>query len=625
MCGIVGVLDAYSVELALVERMRDRLAHRGPDAAGVWSSADGRVALGHRRLSIIDTSAAANQPFESTDGSLVVTLNGEIYNYRALRRELEQAGAVFRTASDTEVLLAAYRRWGASCVERFSGMFAFGLWDVERKVLFCARDRAGEKPFHFLTAGSTFAFASELKALTLVPSLRREIDWTAVADFLTFGFVPDPKTVWSDVEKLPPGHVLEVELGPDGPVAGRPAPYWDLELDSGAGDGDDDWEESIRAALRGAAAEMTVADVPVGTFLSGGVDSSAVTAALAAEGHRPTAFTIGFAESDYDERPWAKLVSERLGLDLVSREVRADDVAAVFRDTIIWHYDEPFNDYSYLPTYYLCREARSRITVALSGDGGDEVFGGYPKYALLARRARIERRLTRPVSTRVAATARGVLPEASAIRARLHRYEQTPSELLLSTLVTGWDPEELRLAARGPLAETLRWYEPLDSVRPHLQVADPEEIGLIDAMRYLDFKTTLGAGILTKVDRASMAVALEVRPVFLHRDVLTLAGRIPGGLLSSGTEAKALLRRAVRPWLPAAALDRPKMGFAMPLGRWLGGDLAGFGALGADRPASAVIDRASVGRLRVDHAGGRDAASRLHAVAFLDHWLERWA
>jgi asparagine synthase (glutamine-hydrolysing) len=622
MCGIVGVLGAEPVDRALVEQMRDRLEHRGPDAAGLWASADGRVSLGHRRLSIIDTSAAANQPFLSADGSLAVILNGELYNFRALRSELEQTGATFRTGSDTEVLLAAYRAWGAACVERFSGMFAFALWDGDRSVLFCARDRAGEKPFHYLANGTTFAFASELKALTLVPGMARDVDWTSVVDFLTFGYVPDPKTVWAGVQKLPPGHSLEVALDASGPRAAEPVPYWDLELD--AADGTDaDWEQGIRETLRSAAAEMTVADVPIGTFLSGGVDSSAVTAALAAGDHRPTAFTVGFAETDFDERPWAQLVAERLGVELVSREVVPQDVEAVFRDTILWHFDEPFNDSSYLPTYYLSREARSRITVALSGDGGDEVFGGYPKYALLARRETIERRLTRPVASRAAATARGVLPETSSFRARLLRYEQSPSELLLSTLVTGWQPDELRAAARGPLAEALAWYDPYDSVRPHLAAAPPEDVGLVNAMRYLDLKTTLGAGILTKVDRASMAVALEVRPVFLHRDVLSLAGRVPPGLLSTGSEAKALLRRAVRPWLPAEAVDRPKMGFAMPLGRWLGG-LRSFGELAEDRPAASVIDPAAVARLRATHGGGREGTSRLHAVTFLDHWLERW-
>jgi asparagine synthase (glutamine-hydrolysing) len=579
--------------------------------------------LGHRRLSIIDTSDAANQPFLSVDGSLAVVLNGEIYNFRALRTELEREGATFRTESDTEVLLAAYRAWGAACVERLSGMFAFALWDTGRSTLLCARDRAGEKPFHYLANGTTFAFASELKSLTLVPGMAREVDWTSVADFLTFGYVPDPKTVWTGVQKLPPGHLVEVVLDESGPRAAQPVPYWDLELD--ADDRvDADWEGAIRETLRSAASEMTVADVPIGTFLSGGVDSSAVTAALAAGDHRPTAFTVGFAETDFDERPWAQLVAERLGVDLVSREVVPQDVEAVFRDTILWHFDEPFNDSSYLPTYYLSREARSRITVALSGDGGDEVFGGYPKYALLARRKAIERRLTRPVTSRVAATARGVLPETSSFRARLLRYEQSPSELLLSTLVTGWEPDELRAAARGPLAEALAWYDPFDSVRGHLALAPPEDVGLVDAMRYLDLKTTLGSGILTKVDRASMAVALEVRPVFLHRDVLSLAGRIPPGLLSTGSEAKALLRRAVRPWLPAEAIDRPKMGFSMPLGRWLGG-LSSFGALAGDRPAATVLDPAAVAQLRARHAGGRAGTSRLHAVTFLDHWLERWA
>ena len=395
MCGIVGVLGEGPIDRALVEEMRDRLVHRGPDAAGLWSSGDGRVCLGHRRLTIIDPSPEANQPFVSADGRLAIVLNGEIYNFRSLRTELEREGVVFRTRSDTEVLLEAYRAWSEDCLLRLSGMFAFAIWDESRGRLFCARDRAGEKPFHYAATSGGFAFASELKALLPWSGFRKEIDWTAVADFLSLGFVPDPKTVWEGAKKLPPGHWLDVVLRETGePVVGEPRSYWDFDLEPDHAV--IEWEERIRDALEYAAGEMTVADVPVGTFLSGGVDSSSVTAALAKGGTRLTAFTVGFEESAYDERPWAELVARTYGVEHVERTVVPGDVVSVFRDTILWHYDEPFNDFSYLPTYYVCREARRSITVALSGDGGDEVFGGYGKYALLARRAGLERGLSRP-------------------------------------------------------------------------------------------------------------------------------------------------------------------------------------------------------------------------------------
>ena len=622
MCGIVGVLGREPVEQALVVEMRDRLMHRGPDAAGIWSSPDGRVCLGHRRLTIIDPSPEANQPFVTEEGRLTIVLNGEIYNFRALGRELEAEGVLFRTRSDTEVLVEAYRRWETDCLERLSGMFVFAIWDSARRRLFCARDRAGEKPFHYAAAAGGFAFASELKALLPWTGLRREIDWTAVADFLTLGFVPDPKTVWAGAQKLPPGHWLAVELA-EGASPGEPVPYWDFDLEPE--DGVEDWGEQIRVTLERAASEMTVADVPVGTFLSGGVDSSSVTAALAHADRPLTAYTVGFDEAEYDERAWASRVAAQYGVEHVQRTVTPTDVEAVFRDTILWHYDEPFNDYSYLPTYYLCREARRSITVALSGDGGDEVFGGYGKYTLLARRAGLERGLSRPLAQLVASGARGVLPADSQLRRRLDRYRGAPDDLLLSTLVTGVAPGELRAAARGPLADALRDYDPRDSVRHHLEKAPPAEVGLVDAMRYLDFKTTLGAGILTKVDRASMAVSLEVRPVYLHRDMLDLARRIPGRLLATGREAKTLLKGALEPWLPPEVLRRPKMGFAMPLREWLRGELDLEPAGSSARPIADVVELSYVKGVRAQHLAGQDRTAALHGLTFLDYWLERWA
>jgi len=623
MCGIVGIVGPEPVEQPLVVEMRDRLVHRGPDAAGIWSSPDGRVCLGHRRLTIIDPSPEANQPFVTEEGRLTIVLNGEIYNFRQLGRELEDEGVLFRTRSDTEVLVEAYRRWETECLERLSGMFAFAIWDSARRRLFCARDRAGEKPFHYAARDNEFAFASELKALLPWPGFRRELDWTAVADFLTIGCVPDPKTVWAGAKKLPPGHWLAVELDEQGATVGEPIQYWDFELEPDRSV--EDWGPAVRETLERAALEMTVADVPVGTFLSGGVDSSSVTAALARAGRPLKAFTVGFAEEDFDERPWAARVASQYGVEHIERTVSPADVEAVFRDTILWHYDEPFNDYSYLPTYYVCREARRSITVALSGDGGDEIFGGYGKYAMLARRAEVERGISRPVTQLVAAGAGGVLRSGSQFGSRLHRYRLAPDELLLSTLVTGIQPDELRRAARGPLAEALRDYDPLDSVRHHVRKVSPREHGLVDAMRYLDLKTTLGAGILTKVDRASMAVSLEVRPVYLNRDILDLARRIPGKLLATGREAKLVLKGAFEPWLPAEILRRPKMGFWMPLREWLRGELDFRLDVLESRPVAEVIDPSYVGAVRAEHAAGHDRTAVVHGVAFLDFWLERWA
>ncbi len=623
MCGIAGAVAEAPVDSAVVARMCDRLAHRGPDAAGLWTSSDRRVCIGHRRLAILDLSPAANQPFLSADGRLALTFGGEIYNWRALRAQLEEDGVEFRTRSDTEVLIESYRRWGDACVDRLSGMFAFAVWDADRRRLFCARDRAGEKPFHYTVTSAGFAFASELKSLLLWPGFRRELDYTALADFFTFGYVCDPKSIWAGTLKLPPAHTLVVELDGDALRVHDPEPYWDLGFEPAENEAD--WGEEIRSTLERTASEMSVADVPVGTFLSGGVDSSSVTAALSRAGRDVGTYTIGFAEDGFDERAYAREVAERYGTEHTERVVAASDVSGVFRDTILWHYDEPFNDSSYLPTYYVCREARDRITVALSGDGGDEVFGGYGKYRRLAVRQSLDWAL-RPSARRLLVGSGAIVPEASPWRERLASYGKSTEGLLVGMLTT--IVPQLRRFARGPLAAALEHYEPTDVVRDHLRRAPPDEVGLVNAMRYLDLKLTLGAGILTKVDRASMAVSLEVRPVYLHRDVLSLAARVPPALLADRREAKKALKSALRPWLSDAVLYREKMGFAMPLGRWLNGELRELSSA-VEAPSARVrglLDPAFVAqRVSSQRSSGGTSASVLHSMLFLEHWLATWS
>ena len=621
MCGIVGVVSSKPVARRTVVQMRDRLEHRGPDAAGSWESLDGTVALGHRRLAIIDLSAAANQPFLSVDGRTAVVLNGEIYNYRTLRQELELLGVGFRTSSDTEVLLEAYRVYGESVVDRLSGMFAFAIWDEETRSLFCARDRAGEKPFYYAELPGAFVFASELKALVAWPGFGRELDQTAIVDYLTFGFVPDPKTIWQGAKKLEPGHTLTVSVDRGVPRVGAPSRYWDFEFDVSSPVSS--WDEEVAVALEESAVEMSYADVPTGAFLSGGVDSSSVVAALARRSRPPRTYTIGFADAAYDERPWARAVAERYGTAHTERLAEPADVEELFREKIIWHYDEPFNDYSYLPTYLVCREARRHITVALSGDGGDEAFAGYSKYRVLARRSNVERLLTPSLAHAVAGGARTVAPPA--LSGRLLRYRQSADDLLGAFLTTGIQTAELRRVARGPLAAALAEYDPLDVVREHAARAPAREVGLVNAMRYLDLKLTLAGGILVKVDRASMAVSLEVRPVFLHRRMLELAGRIPPERLADGREAKKVLKSAFESWLPQGLARRPKMGFAMPLGRWLRDGALELTAGQRLSRAHELLEPRFVERTARAHLAGGDRTSALHSFFFLEHWLEQWA
>ncbi len=625
MCGIVGVLSPGPVSGAVVAAMRDTLAHRGPDHAGLWRSDDGRVCLGHRRLAVLDLTPEAHQPFVSHDGRFVVTLNGEIYNHAELRRELQAQGVVFRTRSDTEVLLEGFRRWRADALQRLSGMFAFAIWDATDHRLFCARDRSGEKPLYHASIDGHFVFGSELKALVAWPAFRRRLHYPALVDYLSLGFVPDPKTIWESCAKLPPAHCMWVDLPPGEPATiTPPLPYWDMEFDPDVRESD--WTPRIQATLARAVAEMRTADVPVGVLLSGGVDSSGVTAALRHTGQPVTTVTVGFDEPAYDERRWARAVARRYGTDHRERVVRADDVPAVL-EHLVWHYDEPFNDYSYVPTFCLCREARQGVTVALSGDGGDETFAGYRKYQRLALRADVDRLAPRRLFEAAAARANAWLPEHNPWRRTLTQYGLDAPAMLADMLRSGLSRAALAGVARGPLAATLREYDSVEVIRALLRRANPREIGLVNAMRYLDLKLTLAGDILVKVDRASMAVALEVRPVYLHREMLALAARIPPDRLADRRRAKKALKEALRPWLPTGLVDRRKMGFAMPLNQWVGGTLHRMllDPPRSDAFATVVHPGALPAAIRAHASGRGDRTAVIHSLVFLDRWLARWA
>ncbi len=624
MCGIVGAISAAPIDRECIEGMRDRMVHRGPDHAGIWLAADARVCLGHRRLAIVDLMPEANQPFISHDGRFVITFNGEIYNFRSLREELRAQGVAFRTCSDTEVLVEAFRFWGDKCLGRLSGMFALAMWDTVERRLFCARDRVGEKPFYYATVGGRFIFASEVKALLLWPGFRREIHYPALIDYLSFGFVADPKSIWDDCRKLPPGHWMSVSMQGEGaPVVGTPMAYWDMEYDPDHAVSD--WSPQIRETLQGAAQEMAFADVPVGAFLSGGVDSSSVTAALSRGGRPVRTFTVGFQEQDFDERQWARMVARLYGTTHLEQVVRAGDIAPVFQK-LLWHYDEPFNDYSYLPTFYLCRDARRHITVALSGDGGDELFAGYLKYQRLGLRQDVERFMPRPLVGLLVAGANALFPERSKFCRTLSPYGMDAPAMLLDMLTTGFSPATLRETARGPLKQALNQYEPMDAILPLLQHAPPAKLGLVNAMRYLDLKLTLAGDILVKIDRASMAVSLEVRPVYLHRDMLALAGRIPPRLLADRKQSKKALKSSLRPWLPDAIVYRKKMGFAMPLQNWLNGDVERlFARRDGSSPLDDLLDEARLMAMIHAHASERtEVSGGVHSLFFLNRWLDEW-
>jgi asparagine synthase (glutamine-hydrolysing) len=624
MCGIVGAVSRAPIETKLIEQMRDRLLHRGPDHGGLWSSDDRCVSFGHRRLAIIDLSPEANQPFISHDGRFVITFNGEIYNFRALRQQLGQRGIRFRTNSDTEVLVEAFREWGDRSLDLLSGMFAFAIWDNKAHRLFCARDRVGEKPFYYANVDGNFIFASELKSILLWPGFRKEIDYTAVVDFLSFGFVAEPKSIWTQCRKLPAGHSMSVEVKPDRSLSiSEPAPYWDMQFDPDHSV--KNWTPQILETLEKASKEMSFADVAVGTFLSGGVDSSSVAAALSRAGCDVKTFTIGFDEQGFDERPYAREVAARYNTEHTERNVVAEDVTAEI-EQLLWHYDEPFNDYSYLPTFQVCREARKTITVALSGDGGDEMFAGYRKYQRLGFRQQIDGVTPRFLSTFIARHAGMFRSESSRFRRTLFQYASAGPELMLDSLSLGMSVPALHRAARGELAETLKHYSPMNVIEPLLMRAPPEKVGFINSMRYLDLKLTLAGDILVKVDRASMAVALEVRPVYLHRDMIALAERIPSELLADRTHTKEVLKEALKAWLPESILYRRKQGFAMPLRDWINGNLRHLFANTKKSPVDDFLDPGLLESMTRAHAAGDvQTTSIIHSLFFLNRWIAKWA
>jgi asparagine synthase (glutamine-hydrolysing) len=627
VCGIVGVVGGAGIDPQVVARMRDTLQHRGPDHAGLWRSANGEACFGHQRLAIIDLDARANQPMCSPDGRFVIVFNGEIYNFRLLATELRKAGVALRTESDTEVLIEAYRLWGDAALDRLSGMFAFALWDARERHLICARDRAGEKPFYYAVHDGRFVFGSEIKALLQWPGLPRRLDHEALVDYLSFGFVPDPKSIWLDVRKLAPAHAMTVSLDAAGGVlVAAPRRYWSLRFGQPARTAVTG--ERIRAALIAAADEMAVADVPLGSFLSGGVDSSAVTAALSLAGHRVRSFTIGFDDMAYDERPWARKVA-RYATEHVERTVSTDDMMSVLQP-LQHHYDEPFADYSSIPTYALCREARRSITVALSGDGADELFAGYRKYQRLARRAELRHLLPVGAARVLADLARVTLREGNHWRRTLAQYGLPVPRMLADMLCHAFAPDLLRQVARGPLAETLRHYSAAACVEQTLAAADADASAMnpIDAMRQLDFALTLPGDMLVKVDRASMAASLEVRPLFLHRALMELAASIPGAELAHPDAAKLALKDAVRPWLPADLIDRRKQGFALPLPKWLtqASEVAEemFGDAHSGE-LTELLDLQRLASLRRSHAGGEaDFSGALYATYTLDRWFATW-
>ncbi len=614
MCGIAGIFHLATpkpVDPLRIERMCDAMVHRGPDGAGVWTGPG--VGLGHRRLSIIDV-AGSPQPMASSDGRAILTFNGEIYNYRELREELRASGAMFHTDGDSEVILAAWQRWGPDCLTRLHGMFAFAIYDTEQRTLFLARDRLGVKPlFTAQLSDGSIAFASELKGLLAHPLLRREVDPLAIEDYLTWGYVPDHRSILAGVSKLPAGHSLL--LRHDRPMP-DPVQWWDVSFAQRSKGNAADLEAELLHLLRQAVTSRMVADVPLGAFLSGGVDSSSVVALMAENSRDPVkTCSIGFDVAALDESNYANQVAELFGTDHQNRRVSPDDFEAV--DQLSAMFDEPFADASALPTWRVCQLARETVTVALSGDGADEAFAGYRRHIFQHGEERMRAFLPQSFREPVFGALGAIYPKADWAPRPL-RAKTT----LLSLASSGEDgyaralsvvPPELRETLYSPDFLRLRGDYRAEQPFTELMRKAPARSG-IDRAQYADLKFWLPGDILTKVDRTSMSVSLEAREPLLDHRLIEFAAALPESLRLRRGQGKWLLKKTMQRYLPDEILFRQKQGFVTPIAQWFRGPLAsaarGIGSSAA-LARTGWFDGPRLTFLAEAHISGRADHSRL--------------
>ena len=578
MCGITGVFDtrgSREPDRVALQRMNDSQFHRGPDEGSLHIEPG--VGFGHRRLSIIDV-ATGQQPLFNEDGSVVVVFNGEIYNYQELIPELQAAGHRFHTKSDTEVIVHAWEQWGEACVERFRGMFAFVLWDRNRQTLFMARDRMGVKPLYYaLLDDGTLLFGSELKSLLAYrgphgSALKRDIDPLAIEEYFALGYVAEPRTVFRQARKLPPAHALAIRRGE--PV-GEPREYWDVNFTLDNPIGQEDACAELQRQLQESVRLRMISEVPLGAFLSGGVDSSAVVATMAGLSDGPVnTCSIAFDDPKFNESEFAAMVASRYATNHRVETVKSDDFDLI--DTLARLYDEPYADSSAIPTYRVCQLARKHVTVALSGDGGDETFGGYRRYRLHLMEERMRSALPAGIRQPLFGWLGRVYPKADwaprVLRAKttFEGMSRTAVEAYFHSVSILRGPMRARLFSPA-LKRELAGYSAQEVFDFHAGRARTEDpLALI---QYLDLKTYLVGDINTKVDRASMAHSLEVREPLMDHKLIEWLATLPSSMKVRGQEGKFLLKKAMEPQLPDDVLYRPKMGFSVPLARWFRGPL----------------------------------------------------
>lgn len=614
MCGIAGIFHTEGlkpVDPDRVRRMCDAIAHRGPDGEGVWTAPG--LGLGHRRLSIIDL-AGSPQPMAASEGDAVIVFNGEIYNFKDLRKELQALGAQFRTDGDTEVILQAWRHWGTDCLPRLHGMFVFALYDLRQRTLLLARDRLGVKPLHTARlADGSVIFGSELKAMLAHPSLRREIDPLAIEDYLAWGYVPDHRSMLKGVDKLPAGHyqLLRHDALPAAPVQ-----WWDVSFADRDRGNADDLGAHLLHHMREAVTSRMLADVPLGAFLSGGVDSSSVVALMAEASAAPVkTCSIGFDVAALDETAYADRIAQQFHTQHWKRSVSSDDFTLM--DRLAGMFDEPFADASALPTYRVCELAREHVTVALSGDGADEAFAGYRRQTFQHREEQVRALLPGALRRPLFGTLGRIWPKADWAPRPL-RAKTT----LLSLAESGEEGYARALAVTSPELRDTLYSADFRRLRGDYRAEQP----LVDLMRkaparsgldraqYADLKFYLPGDILTKVDRTSMAVSLEAREPLLDHRLIEFGARLPERMRVRGSTGKWIVKQTMRRYLPDDVLFRPKMGFVTPIAQWLRGPLAGEArGLASDSVLARTgwFDSSRIASLSDDHICGRADHSRL--------------
>lgn len=620
MCGLVGFITSRgSIERNVLIRLRDTLIHRGPDSGGVWINKEENIGLAHRRLSIIDLSHNANQPMSNEDGTILLVFNGEIYNFGTLRQDLINQGHSFRSCCDAEVLIHLYEEYGYGCLNKLKGMFAFALYDTKKKKMFIARDKAGEKPLYYYISNSTFICASELKAIVQYPGFKKEINYTALTDYLVYGYIPAPKSIWSKTYKLRPGHFMVVDSKT---LECTMRQYWDIDFTTNFNITRKEAIYTIRELLRESVKTKLLADVPLGVLLSGGVDSSAVVAFASRYVTKINTFTMGFDEKEWDERLYARNIAKRYNTSHNEKTIKASNVNEVF-DSLLWFYDEPFNDYSNIPTYYVCSSAAKFVKVCLTGDGGDELFCGYSKYQRFHVFNNLFKYVPIHVREKIFSKLALYLSGDSKLKKQILRLGLSTNELIFD-LVSTSIKSSLDKVLLPDVYNKMREYNPISVINCYLKDDKVKHWDLINQARYIDFKVWLADMMLVKTDRASMANSLELRAPILDDKFVEFIATLPANFLVSHSCGKKIFKKSLEKMLPRENLYRKKMGLVVPLEKWYKSELK-------DRVKSIYesrtkfINKDYLKSLYECHVNTKfNFAPQLNNLVTLEAWAQKW-